>query len=190
MPNIEDQKLLYHLTSIGNIGGILANGLKPRAELHEFEDVADDEIIEGRRALLLEEYVPFHWFARNPFDGSVQVARPDELFVLITVHRDLAKRKNWKIIPRHPLSASDIELLDYADGFAAIDWEAMNQRDYHDPLSKRVCMAECLSPRTVQPSSFYNIFVCCDKSATYVKKQQKKYGVDVDVLINSNMFVS
>lgn len=110
--------------------------------------------------------------------------RPDELFVLITVSRTLAASRNWKVIPHHPLAATNIELMDYAEGFAAIDWEAMNRRDYHDPHSKSVCMAECLSPTTILPNEFFNIFVYCDMSAAYVDAQKKRHGVKVDVKIN------
>lgn len=136
---------MYHLTSITNINGIFAHGLKPRAELQRFEDIADDEIIVGRKYLSLENYVSFHWFARNPFDGRVQKDRPDELFALITVSRTLARDQNWKIIPRHPLPPTDIQLLDYTEGYAAIDWEAMNQRDYQCPFSKSVCHQQRLT---------------------------------------------
>lgn len=190
MPDIKVQKLLYHLTPIGNVGSILEGGLKPRAQLENFEDIADHEIIDGRRGLELENYVPFHWFARNPFDGRVQADRPDDLFVLITVKRELAARRNWKIIPRHPLAAGEIQLLDYREGFEAIDWELMNKRDYHDPDSKSVCMAECLSPAIVLQNNFYNIFVFCDESAKYVEKKQKRHGTRVDVKINEQMFLS
>lgn len=55
MPNIRDQKLLYHLTSLENLGSILRNGLKPRAQLREFEDVADAEILRKRRGLGLNQ---------------------------------------------------------------------------------------------------------------------------------------
>lgn len=190
MTAIEDQKLLYHLTSIKNIGNILEHGLKPRAKLHKFEDVAEPAIIADRKALSLEKYVPFHWFAKNPFDGRVQMDRSDEVFVLISVFRALAKRENWKIVPCHPLAGADIELLDYADGFDAIDWEAMNRRDYGDPCSKSVCMAECLSPRIVSPDEFSRIFVPDDKCATRVERLKKKLGVNVEVSVNENMFVT
>jgi hypothetical protein len=190
MADIKDQMLLYHLTSLSNIGSILAEGLKPRSALESFEDVADHEIIANRRHLSLEDYVPFHWFARNPFDGRVQEDRPDELFVLITVRRTLAATGNWKVIPHHPLAAANIALMDYADGIAAIDWEAMNQRDYHNAHSKSVCMAECLSPSTVSPVNFFKFFVSCDASAASVEQEKLRHGVRVEVTVNGNMFLS
>jgi len=188
MPDIKNQKLLYHLTSIDNIGSILKKGLKPRAELKRFNDVADAEIIEQRRNLSLEHFVPFHWFCRNPFDGRVQEDRPDEKFVLITVSRKLAAKQNWKIIPHHPLKATKIQLLDYDEGFDVIDWAAMNERNYHDPHCKSVCMSECLSPETVAQSDFFSIFVDSDHSAAYVEKQNILHGSTVDIQVNKNMF--
>lgn len=185
MPDIKDQKLLYHLTSIKNIGSILSDGLKPRAELQNFEDVADSEIIANRQHLLLGNYVPFHWFARNPFDGRVQADRPDELFVLITVQRTLAASRNWKVIPRHPLAAGNIELMDYSEGYAAIDWDLMNKRDYHDPHCKSICMAECLSPTAVSPNDFFSIFVYCNESASYVRSLDPQ----IKVTVNERMFL-
>ncbi|MBN9096466.1 DarT ssDNA thymidine ADP-ribosyltransferase family protein [Pandoraea pnomenusa] len=144
MPDIKEQKLIYHLTSLGNMPGIFESGLLPRARLRNFEDVADQEIIAGRREYGLENYVPFHWFARNPFDGRVQVDRSGEEFALITIRRSLAERENWKVIPRHPLANAAPQLLDYLPGVDAIDWETMNIRDYRDPECKSICMAECL----------------------------------------------
>ncbi|NBA94055.1 DarT ssDNA thymidine ADP-ribosyltransferase family protein [Pseudomonas sp. R5(2019)] len=155
---IRDQSLIYHLTSVANIPSILRRGLLPREQLQEFRDVADPEIIAGRRERQLENFVPFHWFAGNPFDGRVHRDRRDERFVLITVSRTLAEARNWRVIPRHPLAVRDIELLDYAVGVAAIDWDRMELRDYHDPVSKSVCMAECLSPEAVAPQDFFKIF--------------------------------
>jgi hypothetical protein len=44
--------------------------------------------------------------------------------------------------------------MDYDDGFDAIDWTAMNKRDYGDEESRSVCMAECLSTKTVLRVTF------------------------------------
>ena len=91
MTDIETQQLLYHLTDIENLKSIFKNGLLPRYLLEDFSDVADDGIIDSRRKLQLEKYVPFHFFARNPFDESVQSAHKDKEFVLIAVRRAYAK---------------------------------------------------------------------------------------------------
>ncbi len=71
---IRDQQFIYHLTSIDNVPSIVRRGLLPRAHLDAgFTDIADPEIIEGRRGEALEQFVPFHWFAKNPFDGRVHM---------------------------------------------------------------------------------------------------------------------
>lgn len=189
MPDIKDQKLIYHLTSIGNMRSILEVGLLPRSQLDAFEDVADQEIIEGRREHGLEEYVPFHWFARNPFDGRVQADHPDDDFALIAVHRDVAQRENWKVIPRHPLANAVLQLLDYQPGVEAIDWKTMNTRDYHDPECKSICMAECLSPAPVAVGNFFKIFVPNAAVANIVNEMINDLGLELEVRVNPRMFI-
>lgn len=73
MPNIKNQKLLYHLTSLKNLERILSTGLQPRSKLKGFQEVADHEILQKRAALGLENYVPFHWFARNRLMAASRV---------------------------------------------------------------------------------------------------------------------
>jgi hypothetical protein len=189
MPEIKHQKLIYHLTNLENMRSILKVGLLPRSHLEDFEDVADQEIIEGRREYGLEDYVPFHWFARNPFDGRVQADRPDDDFALIAVHRNVAQRENWKVIPRHPLANTAPQLLDYQPGVEAIDWETMNIRDYHNPECKSICMAECLSPGPVTVDKFFKIFVPNDAVANQVEEIVDDLGLELDVVVNSGMFV-
>jgi len=101
----------------------------------------------------------------------------------------LAAKKNWQVIPRHPLANGDIELLDYAEGFAAIDWETMNKRDYHDPICKSVCMAECLSPGPVSVANFYQVYVPSDKIERQVMAMATELEVAVEVVVNENMFL-
>lgn len=114
MADIREQKLLYHLTALDNMPSIFLEGLKSRAQLSNFADVADPEILAGRQQWGLENFVPFHWFAGNPFDGRVQIDNRNRRFVMITVRRAIAARENWKILPRHPLANGELELLDYA----------------------------------------------------------------------------
>lgn len=85
-------KLLYHLTSLDNLDSIFTNGLQPRAILTNghFNDVADSEILASRHHFGLDRYVPFHFFAKNPFDYGVQRAYPNKAFVLVTVLRTVA----------------------------------------------------------------------------------------------------
>jgi hypothetical protein len=189
MADIKEQKLLYHLTALDNLASILHSGLHPRANLRQFADVADAEIIDGRREQGLEKYVPFHWFARNPFDGRVQRDHPRKDFVLITVQRTLAARENWIVIPRHPLASSGVELLSYKAGIAAINWEVMNERDYHDSECKSICMAECLSPRPLAPADFFSIFAPTEAIAKIVRHTIKEKDLYIDVVVNSGMFL-
>jgi hypothetical protein len=189
MPDIKEQKLIYHLTSLENMSGILGLGLLPRAHLQNFEDVADQEIIEGRREYGLEHYVPFHWFARNPFDGRVQADRANEEFALISIRRSVAQRENWKVIPRHPLANTAPQLLDYLPGFEAIDWETMNIRDYHDPECKSICMAECLSPGPVPVSKFFRIYAPNDAVAEAIMEMIDELSLALEVDVNPRMFL-
>ncbi|MCX2544119.1 DarT ssDNA thymidine ADP-ribosyltransferase family protein [Pseudomonas sp. COW5] len=185
---IEEQFLLYHLTSVENLEGIFRDGLKPRADLTDFADVADGEILKKRKILELDSFVPFHWFAKNPFDGRVQGDNPDKSFVLICVRRLLAQKNEWKIIPRHPLAGDEIELLEYDKGFKAIDWELMNTRDYSNSECKNVCMAECLSPEVVKPKDFIMLFAPNSEVSAECMKIVLKAGFNTPVHINRGMF--
>lgn len=189
MADYENGKLLYHLTDIKNLESILAGGLKPRSELESFTDVADSEILVKRKKLKLEEQVPFHFFGGGPFDGGVQLANKDSQYVLITVRREHAKANKWKIIPSHPLSDEGIELMDYEEGFAAIDWAKMNERDYTEQESKNACMAECLSPNAVTSNRFLSIFVKDASVESKVNKLLKKAELKIHVNIRPEMFV-
>lgn len=64
MTDIRTQQFLYHLTDTNNLNDIFSGGLKSRSLLRGFSDIADPEIIASRRALRLEEYVPFHFFPK------------------------------------------------------------------------------------------------------------------------------
>lgn len=189
MTDIKNQKLLYHLTSINNIENILEHGLKPRSALSEFVDVANSEILESRKYYSLESYVPFHFFAKNPFDGRVQKDRPNEKFALIAIHRDFAKSQKWLIIPYHPLANVEIKLLSYDEGFNKINWKLMNSKDYHNEECKSTCMAECLSPDTVQAKNFHAIYVCCSESQAIVKEHMRSNKLSFHLNEKPEMFV-
>lgn len=190
MSSIKNGKLFYHLTDVDNLESIFQNGLLSRSNLNEFSDVADSEIIDSRRQLQLEQYVPFHFYAGSPFDGRVQLDNRDKSFVLITVRRDHAQAQGWKVIPKHPLANGSIEIMDYGPGLAAINWELMDQRDYHDDDCRSVCMAECLSPTSVPANRFFSIFVQNSTELDLVSKFVRANRLDCHVNINPNMFVS
>ncbi|WP_285418447.1 DarT ssDNA thymidine ADP-ribosyltransferase family protein [Pseudomonas sp. efr-133-TYG-5] len=186
--NIKEQKLLYHLTSVENLDGIFKDGLKPRATLSGFTDVADPEILKKRQLQQLDDYVPFHWFAGNPFEGAVQRRMPDAQFVLISVYRSTAKQNGWKIVPRHPLAGDSIQLLDYEQGFEAIEWDIMSCREYHDPNCKSICMAECLAPGGVKTDDFFKIFTPNENVDALCLAKMQAAGVKVLTGVNQRMF--
>lgn len=190
MADIRAGKLIYHLTDINNMEAIFAEGLKPRSLLKQFSDVADADIIKSRRTLQLEQCVPFHFFAKNPFDGRVHRDNPDKKFVLITVLRSHAQTNNWHIIPRHPLSGANITLLDYENGINTIDWKTMNLRQYDNDECKRICMAECLSPRTVPvpAGDFSSIYVPDEATMHTVNALKKKHGFTMYINKKPTMF--
>ncbi len=188
MASIREQKLLYHLTSLNNIGSILDCGLQPRSALGGFHDIADAEILTGRAEHGLDNYVPFHWFSRNPFDGRVQSDRPDEDFVLLTVRRTLAMARNWRVLPKHPLARQEFRFYDYQEGFDLIDWDLMDTRDYSNGDCKSVCMAECLSPWPVRVADFFKIFVPTDQIRQVVLGELARRGLGLDVTVNQGMF--
>jgi len=157
---VSQQKMLWHLTPLANMGNILKNGLLSRSRLASFSDIADPEIIAKRKVLGLDNYVPFHFFQGNPFDGKVLKDHLDTRFCYINVRRIRASELNWKILVRHPLSTQDsLEIFDYAQGMAAIDWKLVDSRNYHNDDCKQACMAECLAPDSVPPSEFFAIAV-------------------------------
>ncbi|EHK7404364.1 TPA: DUF4433 domain-containing protein [Vibrio parahaemolyticus] len=180
MTSIKNGKQLYHFTALGNLESILKQGLLSRSQLEHFEDVADPEILTDREKYKLDTMVPFHFFNSNPFDGRVCINNPDKKFVYIVIHRDTAKNNNWQIIPKHPLSG-ECELHTYVDGMNAIDWKVMDQRDFKDPISKCICMAECLSPNTVLPKDIFAIYTANDHDAKFVQTLKAKYKLKFHV---------
>jgi len=188
---IRDGRLLYHLTDLENLASILQHGLQPRCELsnNEFNDVADGEILDSRANHSLDNFVPFHFFAKNPFDYGVQRTHSEKDFVLISVQRATARANGWQIVPTHPLAEEGYQILDYDAGFSAIDWELMEERDYDDRACKVACMAECLSPTSVNPNLIFCIYVKEARVKAVVDKLVNSHNIKCHVDINSAMFV-
>lgn len=185
----KDGKLIYHLTSLDNLESIFTNGLLCRENLKDFIDVADKDIIEHRKEKELNNFVPFHFFALNPFDGKVQKVHDKKKFVLITLERTYAKKNGFKILVKHPLSLIDCTLLDYYDGFKNIDWDKMNERDYLDNDCKETCMAECLTDKKIDAKDFYAIFVPDEETKKIVEELRDKFiGNKNSFYINTNSY--
>jgi hypothetical protein len=190
-----NKALLYHMTSLSNLESILANGLQSRAclEAAVFEDVADHEILDSRKALGLEQYVPFHFFSKTPFDYGVQRSRPTERFVLLTVRRSYAQAKQWKIIPSHPLGLEAPQMREYEEGYAAIDWDLMETDEKGvtydtNRAYRQACMAECLSPSVVPSSAFLSIIVKTEEDQRVVETLLKNVGIRLHVNLMLTMF--
>lgn len=164
MSSPKNGKLLYHLTHIDNMGSILCNGLLPRNTLKDnFIDTADPDIIAGRHEFNVDlgNYIPFHFFPKNPYDGAVCKKYGSENMAIISIYRPSRRFDGFFIIPNHPLSGSP-EFLSYNDGFEKVLWDLMEggeSRDYSDPVIKNACMAECDVDRPISVDEFAYVYV-------------------------------
>ena len=173
-----EKKTIVHLTALENLEGIFQHGLLPRSKLRSFRDVADPAIIEGREGLGLEAFVPFHFFTQNPFDGAVVEANPGIALAYIVMKRTVARDKGFLILPRHPLAQGvgvPLAPLSYDEGFAVIDWDLLERRDYQDHECRLTCMAECLAPDAVSLADIHSIIVQDQPGALLVRDLQKRY---------------
>ena len=188
-------KLLYHITHVYNILSILKNGLLSREELSKrglcnFKDIADQEIIAKRENYKsrLSRYVPFHFFAKNPFDCAVCNKYGSKNLVIITIRRDMHKNKRMFIIPSHPLDTHTPEIYDYDDGFNQINWNILDMqenRDYNKPEIKKACMAECLIEKSVKPTDFFKLYVENEETLKSIRALNNYLAIEV----NPNMFL-
>lgn len=189
--NRKEGKLLYHLTAMDNLESIIKNGLMSRNNVshHSFVDIADQEIIGKRDSkLALNDYVPFHFYMGNPFDGRVFLNNNSneikKKFVYLCVRRAFAKANNWKIIPSHPLNEDNTQICNYDDGFSKINWSIIDKKpmpNYLDNYEREVCMAECVSPVTIPFSSIALIKTPDEETKEQVESIMKKYNLDINV---------
>ena len=172
--SIRNGKLIYHLVPLDSLESIIEHGLMSRDDLAEnglsFIDTADQEILQKRERLGLSQYIPFHFHIHTAYDTAVKNTNRDKTFVYICLHRDYAKRRNFKILPIHPASNEQPTLFDYEEGFAAIDWDTMEltkseaeERDGDLRYHQQVRMAECLSPFPIPVECFLSINVPNEK---------------------------
>lgn len=159
MGKIKDGKLFYHLTQLSNLDSIILNGLVSRSVLERkkiaFCNVADPEIMCKRKEFGLDSYIPFHFHPYSSFDVAVKNRYFDEEFIYICITRDLARENGFLILPKHPLSVAEVQLFDYCEGMAAIDWAAMESSATCSDYNKNVRMAECLTDKII-PVKFFN----------------------------------
>jgi len=172
--SIKNKKLLYHLAALKNMESILKDGLKPRSLLSSFKDVAEQDIINFRNQNGISDCIPFHFFKGTPFAGAVQKRYPEEEFVYITIHRNIARKYNFKIIPMHPIHMNPFQLFDFNEGMEEINWDLMDKRDYSIYECKEVCMAECIAPyKKVSVKFFHSIIVKSNQTKIYLENLYK-----------------
>lgn len=173
--NAKDGRLLYHLTELSNLPSILEKGLQSRRALEDarvaFEDVADHQILAGRHGFGLEKYIPFHFHPYSAFDKAVQNSHREEVMIYICLHRDYAKERGFKILPRHPLAGQNenVYLYDYEEGFRLIDWDILMEVGSQAVDAKNIKMAECLSDSAVPAKDFHSIAVSCEENRIMVE---------------------
>ena len=181
LENVKSGKLLYHLTELKNLESIIRFGLIPRKVLLEntvtFEDIANPEIIVKRERLGLDEYIPFHFHPYTAFDLAVKKQHANDEMMYICIHRELARRNNFKVLPKHPLSLEDCQLYDYEEGFKRIDWDTMAKVGLTDPDSKQTKMAECLSAKVIPVDCFQCFYVPSEQSKEFAENTLRAYGI-------------
>ena len=172
--NVKEGKLLYHLTKLSNMESVITEGLLPRRYLsnhkRQFDDVADPQIINKRKELDLDGYIPFHFHPYSAFDVAVKNTFSDDKFVYICIRRALAEFNNFKILVRHPLSQDDCVLYDYDEGIDKIDWETMKTAGTTDEYSRNVKMAECIAKKCIPPELFQCVYVPDLETKKYIEK--------------------
>ena len=181
LENVKSGKLLYHLTELKNLESIIRFGLIPRKVLLEntvtFEDIANPEIIVKRERLGLDEYIPFHFHPYTAFDLAVKKQHANDEMMYICIRRELARRNNFKVLPKHPLSLEDCQLYDYEEGFKRIDWDTMAKVELTDPDSKQTKMAECLSAKVIPVDCFQCFYVPSEQSKEFAENTLRAYGI-------------
>ena len=187
--------LLYHLTHIDNVASILRYGLMSRKDVEEnriyFKDIADQEIIKGRKELNagLLQGVLFHFFAKNPFDGAVCLERGSKNMAIITIRRSLHERQEFYVIPSHPLDREIPEMYPYDEGVKKVRWDILDDkanRDYHDPEIKKACMAECITTSKIEPENIAYIYVYDEYAKQKIERELGR--VDYRISVNPYMF--
>lgn len=191
-------KLIYHLTALDNLPSILKFGLLSRKCLLQdahisFTDIADPEILNKREGYkeALSQYVLFHFFAKNPFDGAVCGKYGSENMVIITVWRSLCERNHYQIIPSHPLNSDTPDIYSYKDGFSKIRWDILDDRDhrfYQDAEIRKACMAECIVRDKVPVSDFAYIYVYSEKAKEKILEMENSSAIKDKIKVMPNMF--
>lgn len=168
-------KLIYHMTRIENLPSIFEKGLIPRKMLSddEFINIADIEILRKRDLCQekLSEYVPFHFYPRNPFDEAVCWRYGSGNMAIITVSRSICEREGYLVIPSHPLDCDTPDIYPYNEGINKVQWDILDDtknRNYDKPAIRKACMAECIFKGIVPVEKFVYIFVTNDEAKSKI----------------------
>lgn len=102
----------------------------------------------------------------------------NENFIYICLLRKVARNNGFKILPRHPLNMDECILMDYDEGFQAIDWDIMQEKGLDDDNAKQIKMAECLTDLIVPVNCFQCIYVKNEEIKEIVEKKLKEHGVE------------
>jgi len=176
-------KLLYHLTKLSNLESIIQNGVLPRKTILEqgiaFGDVADEQIISKRKSLGLDKYTPFHFHPYSAFDIAVRRIYHSEDMIYLCIDRECARRNEFKVLPKHPLSEYECILYDYDEGISLIDWKTMMETNRTDDYAKQVKMAECLTDKRIPVERLTCIYVASqavkDKVIEILERNDTKF---------------
>lgn len=194
MPSPKEGKLLYHLTHLNNMESIIRRGLMSRNALHgEFVDTADPEIIAHRHEYTvdLSNYVPFHFFVRNPYDGAVCKKHGAENMAIIAIFRPKDNAPGYYVVPNHPLSGSP-EFLPYQEGFEKVNWDLLDHnsrdRNYADPVVRHACMAECDVDRVIPASEFCFVYVKTEAGRDRILKMAGADQIQNKLRVSPHMF--
>ena len=111
------------------------------------------------------------------FDLAVKKQHANDEMMYICIRRELARRNNFKVLPKHPLSLEDCQLYDYEEGFKRIDWDTMAKVGLTDPDSKQTKMAECLSAKVIPVDCFQCFYVPSEQSKEFAENTLRAYGI-------------
>lgn len=149
----------------------------------DFVDIADQSIMEKRVGFDLDDYIPFHFHPYSAFDVFVKNNNPKKEFIYITIMREFAEKKGFKVIPKHPLT-NEFKVYDYLEGFKRIDWVKMEMEQPYNEDVKLTKMAECLTNQKITIEEFSAICVRNNKIGNIVSKKLQQYKK------NSKLFIS
>lgn len=163
---------------------------KPR---HTLTDIADPEILSKRERYkeALSQYVLFHFFAKNPFDGAVCEKYGSENMAIIAVWRSICEHNNYQIIPSHPLDSDAPDLYSYGEGFKKVRWNILDDRehrDYKNAEIRKACMAECVVKGCVPVSDFAYIYVYSERAKEKILKMENAVAIKDRIQVMPSMF--